>query len=53
MELEKLVLYAAGRVEVTLEDAQAVIGDAAAVTLDDMVFAAQVDLHAQLRWRSI
>ena len=40
MELEKLVLYAAGQSEVTLEDAQAVIGDAAAVTLDDVVYAA-------------
>lgn len=40
MELEKLTLYAAGRSEVTLEDAQAVIGDAAAVTLDDVVYAA-------------
>jgi len=47
MELEKLVLYAAGQVEVTLEDAQAVIGDAAAVTLDDVVFAATGgNLHA-------
>jgi DNA polymerase-3 subunit delta len=40
MELEKLVLYAAGQSEITLEDAQAVIGDAAAVTLDDVVYAA-------------
>lgn len=39
MELEKLTLYAAGQSEVTLEDAQAVIGDAAAVTLDDVVYA--------------
>ena len=40
MELEKLTLYAAGKSEVTLEDAQAVIGDAAAVTLEDVVYAA-------------
>ena len=40
MELEKLALYASGQAEVTLEDAQAVIGDAAAVTLDDVVFTA-------------
>jgi DNA polymerase-3 subunit delta len=40
MELEKLALYAQGQSEVTLEDAQAVIGDAAAVTLDDVVYAA-------------
>ncbi|MBO22898.1 MAG: DNA polymerase III subunit delta [Rhodospirillaceae bacterium] len=40
MELEKLTLYAAGKSEVTLEDAQAIIGDAAAVTLDDVVLAA-------------
>ena len=40
MELEKLTLYAANQAEVSLEDAQAVIGDAAAVTLDDVVFAA-------------
>ena len=41
------MLYTAGQVEVTLEDAQAVIGDAAAVTLDDVVFAATGgNLHA-------
>ncbi len=40
MELEKLTLYAAGKSEVTLEGAQAIIGDAAAVTLDDVVLAA-------------
>jgi DNA polymerase-3 subunit delta len=40
MELEKLVLFVAGQSEITLDDAQAVIGDAAAVTLDDVVFAA-------------
>ena len=40
MELEKLTLYAAEKSDITLEDAQAVIGDAAAVTLDDVVFAA-------------
>ena len=40
MELEKLTLYAIGQSEITLENAQAVIGDAAAVTLDDVVYAA-------------
>lgn len=40
MELEKLTLYAQGQAEISLEDAQAVIGDAAAVTLDDVVYAA-------------
>ncbi len=40
MELEKLVLYATGKTEVTLEDAQAIIGDSAAVTLDDVIYAA-------------
>lgn len=40
MELEKLVLYAQGQSDVSLEDAQAVIGDSAVVTLDDVVFAA-------------
>ena len=39
-ELEKLVLYMAGKTAVTIEDAQAVIGDSAAVTLDDVVNAA-------------
>jgi len=42
MELEKLTLHAAGKSEVTLEGAQAIIGDAAAVTLDDVVLAALV-----------
>ena len=40
MELGKLTLYAAGKTDVALEDAQAIIGDAAAVTLDDVVLAA-------------
>ncbi|MAI49628.1 MAG: DNA polymerase III subunit delta [Rhodospirillaceae bacterium] len=40
MELEKLTLYVAGQSEIMLEDAQAVIGDATAVTLDDVVYAA-------------
>lgn len=40
MEIEKLVLYARGKSQVTLEDAQAVIGDSATVTLDDVVLAA-------------
>jgi DNA polymerase-3 subunit delta len=39
-ELEKLVLYMAGKSAVTIEDAQAIIGDSAAVTLDDVVNAA-------------
>lgn len=41
MELEKLALYMmAGGGTVTLEDAQAVIGDSAAVTMDDVADAA-------------
>jgi DNA polymerase-3 subunit delta len=40
MELEKLTIYAAGKSDITLEDAQSIIGDAAAVTLDDVVLAA-------------
>ncbi|PPR11050.1 MAG: hypothetical protein CFH41_01150 [Alphaproteobacteria bacterium MarineAlpha11_Bin1] len=40
MELEKLVLFMLGQSEVTLESAQAIIGDAAAITSDDVVFAA-------------
>ncbi len=36
-ELEKLVLYMAGKSAVTVEDAQEIIGDSAAVTLDDIV----------------
>jgi DNA polymerase-3 subunit delta len=40
MELEKLSIYAKGQSHITLEDAQAIIGDAAAVTLDDLVSAA-------------
>jgi DNA polymerase-3 subunit delta len=39
MELEKLTTYAFGKGEVTLEDAEAVVGDGAASTLDDIVFA--------------
>ncbi len=38
MELEKLATYAFGAGEVTLEDAEAVIGDGATTTLDDIVF---------------
>lgn len=37
-ELEKLKLYMIGCSEVTIEDAQAIIGDAAAVTIDNVVF---------------
>ena len=40
MELEKLALFMGAKSEVTLENAQAIIGDAAAVTADDVVFAA-------------
>ena len=40
MELGKLVLYGQGQSAVSLEDAQAAIGDSAAVTLDDVVYAA-------------
>lgn len=40
MELEKLVLYATGQTEISVEDAQAVIGDSATVTLDDVIYAA-------------
>ncbi len=39
MELEKLATYALGAVEVTLEDAEAVVGDGVTATLDDIVFA--------------
>jgi DNA polymerase-3 subunit delta len=37
MELEKLATYSLGKGEVTLEDAEAVVGDGAATTLDDIV----------------
>ena len=40
IEIEKLALYAQGKNEISLEDAQAVIGDAAAVTLDKIAYAA-------------
>lgn len=40
MELEKLKLYMAGNKTVTLEDAQSIIGDAAALTIDDVIYAA-------------
>jgi len=39
-ELEKLALYARGAGEVGLDDAMAVIGDSAALSLDDLCFAA-------------
>jgi DNA polymerase-3 subunit delta len=39
MELEKLATYVFGASEVTLEDAEAVVGDGAATTLDDISFA--------------
>lgn len=38
-ELEKLTLYAHGTGQVTLDDAMAVVGDSAALTLDDLVYA--------------
>ena len=38
MELEKLATYALGASEVTLDDVEAVVGDSAATTLDDIVF---------------
>jgi DNA polymerase-3 subunit delta len=38
MELEKLATYALGTGEVSLEDAEAVVGDGAATTLDDIVY---------------
>ncbi len=37
-ELEKLATYALGAGEVTLEDAEAVVGDGAAMTLDAIIF---------------
>ncbi|KYO51250.1 DNA polymerase III subunit delta [Tistrella mobilis] len=40
MELDKLALYAHGRGRVTLEDVEAVIGDARTVALDDVALAA-------------
>lgn len=39
-ELQKLALYAQGRGEVALADAVAVVGDSAALSLDDLCFAA-------------
>lgn len=39
-ELQKLALYAQGRGEVSLADAMAVIGDSAALSLDDLCYAA-------------
>ena len=38
MELEKLATYAFGAGEVTLEDAEAVVGDGANASLDDIVY---------------
>ena len=40
MELEKLALYAGDAKRITLEDAQALVGDSALVTVDDVVYAA-------------
>ncbi|MDX1485953.1 MAG: DNA polymerase III subunit delta [Alphaproteobacteria bacterium] len=39
-EVEKLALYCAGAKEVTLEDCRAVVGEVAALELDDAVYAA-------------
>lgn len=39
-EVEKLALYCAGAKEVTLEDCRAVVGDAAALELEDAAYAA-------------
>lgn len=39
-EVEKLVLYAAGQGRITLDDVQAVTGDAAGASLEDAAFAA-------------
>lgn len=39
-ELDKLVLYAAGSSEITVEDVEAVVADATEVALDRLVFAA-------------
>lgn len=36
-ELEKLALYASGKTEISIEDARAIIGDSAAVTVDDVI----------------
>lgn len=38
MELDKLITYAMGADQVTLEDAVSVVGDGAAATLDDVAF---------------
>jgi DNA polymerase-3 subunit delta len=45
-ELEKLALYAAGKKEVTLADAAAVVGDSALLGLDDVIFGAAEGDHA-------
>ena len=37
MELEKLALYATGKTAISIEDARAIIGDSAAVTIDDVI----------------
>ncbi|MSP67552.1 MAG: DNA polymerase III subunit delta [Alphaproteobacteria bacterium] len=56
-ELEKLALYLGDQTEVTVETVQAVVGDAAAVTLDGIAFAAAegdsagLDLGLARAWR--
>jgi DNA polymerase III subunit delta len=45
-ELEKLALYAAGKKEVSLADAVAVVGDSALLGLDDVIFGAADGDHA-------
>src|SRR5690606_38200317 len=47
-ELEKLALYAAGRDEISLADAVAVVGDSAGLSLDDAIFAAAEGDHAAM-----
>ena len=44
-ELEKLALYAAGKKEVSLADAVAVVGDSALLGLDDVIFGAAEGDH--------
>ncbi len=48
MELNKLLLYLMGKETVTQQDAEAVVGDAAAVTLDDVARAAAGGQLSQL-----
>ena len=45
-EVEKLALYAGARGTITLDDAQAVVGDTASASLEDAAFAATAGDHA-------